>query len=53
MAYLKLIAISLNEGPAKGKEFLDKQLKKDPGNDLYKYLKDNWKDFLKYLNDKT
>ena len=53
MAYLKLIAISLNEGPAKGKEFLDKQLKKDPDNDFYKYLKDNWKDFLKYLNDKT
>ena len=53
MAYLKLIAISLNEGPAKGKEFLDKQLKKDPDNDLYKYLKDNWKDFLKCLNDKT
>ena len=53
IAYLKLIAISLNEGPAKGKVFLDKQLKKDPDNDFYKYLKDNWKDFLKYLNDKT
>lgn len=51
--YLKLIAISLNEGSAKGKAFLNKLLKDDPNNDFYKKLKDNWKDFLDYLNDET
>lgn len=53
VATLKLIAISLNEGPAKGKAFLNKLLKDNPDNDFYKNLKDNWKDFLKYLNDNT
>lgn len=49
--YLRIIAVSLADGPSKGKVLLHKLLRANPHNDLLHELQKNWKAFVESLQD--
>ena len=48
--YLRIIAVSLADGPSKGKVLLHKLLRANPRNDLLHELQKNWKAFVESLS---
>ena len=48
--YLRIIAVSLADGPSKGKVLLHKLLRANPRNELLVELQKNWKAFVESLS---